>query len=53
MFRKLIVTAIVALGIITPFAAAPKADAHGYRGHRYAYRVHRHLGYGPWFYRCR
>jgi hypothetical protein len=42
MFRKLILSAVVAVGCVTPFAAAPKAEADVvyYYHHHHHYRVY-------------
>jgi hypothetical protein len=45
MFRKLLLTSVASLGLLSPLAGAPKADAHEYRReyrheHHRAYRVY-------------
>ncbi len=55
MFRKLFLSAVVAVGCVTPFIAAPKVEAahfhrhHTRYGHHHHYRVYyRANGNGPW-----
>jgi hypothetical protein len=53
MFRKLLLSAIVAVGCAVPFAAAPKVEAepfvHRYYYHHHRYRVfYRASPYEPW-----
>jgi hypothetical protein len=44
MLRKLVVSAVMGLGVLSPLAAAPAAEAHEY--------YHRHHEYRVFFRRC-
>ena len=50
MFRKFVWSAVVAVGCVAPFAAAPPLNAQSiYQPHRYHHRVlYRRCGAEPW-----
>ena len=52
MLRTLTLTAVCALGLLTPLAAAPRAEAHSPPEHRSYHVEHHHHRYHVMYRRC-